>query len=89
MEEVLTFTLIQNEAFLKISKFLPEGKFWVSVSSAWKYLFELIQPQKQVCDYFQRFWKAVLYFHFKMHIKVLHMLQCAFSAAKMLLTLNI
>lgn len=38
--------------------------------------------------FFQRFWKAVLYFHFKMHIKALHMLQCAFSATKMLLILN-
>lgn len=86
--EVLKFTLIQNENFLEISEFLLEGIFRVSVSSAWKYLSEFIQPQKQICDSFQGFWKAVLYFHFKMHIKALHVLQCAFSATKMLLTLN-
>lgn len=88
MEEFLKFTLIQNDYFLEIPKFLLEEIFRVSVSSAWKYLSEFIQPQKQICDSFQGFWKVVLYFHFKMHIKALHVLQCAFSATKMLLTLN-
>jgi len=42
MEEVLMFILTENENFLQITKSLPEHKFRVSVSTAWKYHSEFI-----------------------------------------------